>query len=125
MKLFAESIDPNLADRLIIPQEQAGEKEVEETSQDLAKISSGQVVNAPDNANTQLRMQVVQQYLQGTEEIPAQDVAQRLQSEEGFKARLENYVKQIEHQEAQRRNALTGKLGAPPGNVPASSQPQG
>ena len=121
MKLFAESIDPNLADRLITPQQTASNKEIEETSNDLAKISSGQVVNAPENANTQLRMQVVQGFLQGTQEIPANDVQERLQSDEGFKARLEGYVKQIEHQEQQRRNALTGKLGSPPGNVPASN----
>ena len=121
LKLFAESIDPSLADRLIMPQQEAQDKEIEETSQDIAKIASGQVVNAPNNANTQLRMQVLQNYMEGTEEIPAQDVQSRLQSEEGFKARLENYINQIQHQEQQRRNALTGKLGAPPGNVPASS----
>lgn len=121
MKLFAESIDPNLADRLIVPQQQASEREVEETSQDLAKISSGQVVNAPENANTQLRMQVIQGYLQGTEEIPAKDIQERMQSDEGFRARLEGYIKQIQFQEQQRRNALTGKLGSPPGNVPASN----
>lgn len=125
MKLFAESIDPNLADRLIMPQQASTQKEVEETSSDLAKIASGQVVNAPENANPQLRMQVVQGYLQGTEEIPGEDIQNRLQQDEGFKARLENYMKQISFQEQQQRNALTGKLGAPPGNVPASSaQPQ-
>jgi hypothetical protein len=121
LKLFAESIDPTLADRLIMPKQEAQEKEVEETSQDIAKIASGQVVNAPPNANTQLRQQIIQQYLQGTEEIPATDIQNRLQSEEGFKARIENYIKMLEHQDAQRRNALTGRMGAPPGNVPASS----
>lgn len=121
MKLFAESIDPNLADRLIMPQQASSQKEIEETSADLAKIASGQVVNAPENSNTQLRKQVVEGFLEGTEEIPALDVQQRLQSDEGFKARLDNYMKQISFQEQQQKNALTGKLGAPPGNVPASN----
>jgi hypothetical protein len=108
-----------------MPQQASTQKEVEETSSDLAKIASGQVVNAPENANPQLRMQVVQGYLQGTEEIPGQDIQNRLETDEGFKARLENYLKQISFQEQQQRNALTGKLGAPPGNVPASNaQPQ-
>ena len=50
-----------------------------ETSMDIAKISSGQVVNAPTKgANPQLRLQVLQQYAQGTEQIPAEDVQQRL-----------------------------------------------
>ena len=121
LKLFAESIDPTLSDRLIMPKQEAQEKEVEETSQDIAKIASGQVVNAPPNANTQLRQQIIQQYLEGTKEIPATDVQNRLQSDEGFKARIENYMKMLAHQDAQRRNALTGRMGAPPGNAPASS----
>ena len=121
LKLFAEHIDPTLADRLIMPKQEAQEKEVEETSSDIAKIASGQVVNAPQNANTQLRQQIIQQWMEGTEEIPATDVQERLQSDEGFKARIENYVKMLQHQDDQRKNALTGRMGAPPGNVPASS----
>ena len=123
MKLFAEAIDPNLADRLIMPQQASSAKEVEETSADIAKIASGQVVNAPENANSELRMQVIEGWVKGTEEIPAQDIQEKLQSDEGFKARLENYVKQIQHQAQQQKNALTGKLGAPAGNVPATSTP--
>jgi hypothetical protein len=66
-------------------------------------------------------MQMLQQYLQGTEEIPASDVQERMQSDEQFAARLQNYSSQLSFQEQQQKNALTGKLGAPPGNVPASS----
>ena len=121
LKLFAEHIDPTLADRLIMPKEEASEKEAEETSADIAKIASGQVVNAPQNANVQMRMQILNNYMQGTEEIPATDVQQRLQSDEGFKARIENYMKMLEHQEQQRRNGLTGRMGAPPGNAPPTS----
>jgi hypothetical protein len=68
-------------------------------------------------------MKVIESYLQGTEEIPAQDVQKRWQEDEAFKARLDAYVKQIQHQAQQRQNALTGKLGTPPGNVPGTSQP--
>ena len=65
-----------------------------ETSMDIAKISSGQVVNAPTKgANPQLRLQVLQQYAQGTEQIPAEDVQQRLQQDEKFSDRLSNYRK--------------------------------
>lgn len=121
LRVFVESLDPNLAAKLVLPKETATNKEVEETSADIAKIASGQVVNIPEAINTQLRMQVVQSYLQGTEEIPAEDVQQRLQEDEGFKTRLESYIKQIEHQAQQQTNALTGKLGTPPGNVPGTS----
>jgi hypothetical protein len=121
LRVFVESLDPNLAAKLVLPKETATNKEVEETSADIAKIASGQVVNAPEAVNTELRMQVIQSYLKGTEEIPAQDVQQRLQEDEGFKTRLESYIKQIEHQAQQQTNALTGKLGTPPGNVPGTS----
>lgn len=121
LRLFAESIDPTLADRLIMPKQEASEKEVEETSADIAKISSGQVVNAPQNANVEMRMKVIQDWLQGTEEIPGQDNQQKMQSDEAFQARMQNYMSQLSHQSQQRKNALTGRMGAPPGNVPATS----
>tara|TARA_R110000850_G_scaffold2980_2_gene13952 strand:+ start:367 stop:2445 length:2079 start_codon:yes stop_codon:yes gene_type:complete len=121
LQTFLEAIDPGLASKLIAPAQEATNKEIMETSEDIAKIFSGQVVNAPENANVQLRMQMLQQYLQGTEEIPASDVQERMQSDEQFAARLQNYSSQLSFQEQQRTNALTGKLGAPPGNVPASS----
>jgi hypothetical protein len=121
MRMFAENIDPAMADRLIAPEQEATDREVEETSQDIAKISSGQVVQAPQNANTQLRMQVMQSFLQGTKEIPATDVQNRMQTDEGFKARIEQYVKGLEFVEQQRQNALIGRLGTPQGNAPATS----
>lgn len=121
LKVFLEAVDPNLASKLIAPAQEATNKEVLETSSDLAKIFSGQVVTAPPNANAQLRLQIMQQYLQGTQEIPAEDVQARVQEDEQFAARLQNYASQLEFQQVQQRNALTGALGAPPGNVPATS----
>jgi hypothetical protein len=122
LRKVLEAIDPNLANQLIAPQQEATDKEIKETSADIAKISSGQVVNAPEGANSQLRLQVLQQWLQGTEEIPAQDVQQRLQEDEVFAARLQIYAGQLEQQQAQQKNALIGQLGTPPGNVPGTSE---
>ena len=67
-----------------------------ETSNDIAKIASGQAVNPPQNANAQLNC--TQQYLQGTEQIPADDVQQRLQQDEKFRQRMELYQKQLTFQ---------------------------
>ena len=111
----------SLAGQLIMPAQEATDKEIKETSADIAKISSGQVVNAPQGANAQLRMQVLQQYLQGTQEIPAQDVQQRLEQDEAFAKRLQAYSSQLEFQQQQQRNALIGQLGTAPGNVPGTS----
>ena len=121
LRTFLDAIDPNLAGQLIMPAQEATTKEILETSQDIAKISSGQVVNAPPNANAQLRLQVLQQYLQGTEQIPAEDVQQRLQQDEKFRQRMETYQQQLQFQIQQQQNAVTGALGTAPGNVPASA----
>jgi len=67
-------------------------------------------------------MGIINNFLQGTEEIPATDVQNRYQSDEQFKARIDNYMKMLQHQEQQRKNALTGRMGAPAGNAPPTSQ---
>jgi len=122
LRKVLEAIDPNLAGQLIMPAEEASDKEIKETSADIAKIASGQVVNAPQQgANAQLRMQVLQQYMQGTEEVPATDVQERMQTDENFAKRMQTYVGQLEQQQAQQRNALIGQLGTAPGNVPGTS----
>jgi len=123
LRIFVESIEPNLATQLITPKETATAKEEEETSADIAKIASGQVVNAPENANAELRMSVIQNYLQGTEEIPGNDIQERLQQDEGFQKRLQTYMGQLQQSLVQQQNAMIGRLGTPPGNMqPASMQ---
>ena len=120
-RVFVESIDANLATKLIQPKETATQREEEETSADIAKIASGQVVNAPPNANAELRMSVIQNWLQGTEDIPGTDIQEKLQQDEGFQARLQTYMGQLQQAVQQQKNALIGKLGTPPGNMPPTS----
>jgi len=122
LRKVIEAIDPNLANQLIMPSQEATTKEIIETSNDIAKIASGQVVNAPENgANPQLRLQVLQSYIQGSEAIPATDVQERLQSDENFAKRLQTYAGQLEFQQQQQMNARIGQLGTAPGNVPGTS----
>ena len=121
LRTFLDAIDPNMASQLIMPAQEATTKEIIETSNDIAKIASGQVVNAPQGANAQLRLQVMQQYLQGTEQIPAEDVQARLQQDEKFRQRMETYQGQLTFMIQQQQNALTGQLGTAPGNVPATA----
>ena len=120
LRTFLDAIDPNLSSQLIMPAQEATTKEIIETSNDIAKIASGQVVNAPQGANAQLRLQVLQQYLQGTEQVPADDVQQRLQEDERFRQRMETYQKQLSFQIQQQQNAQIGMMGTAPGNTPAS-----
>ena len=60
LRKVIEAIDPNLANQLIAPAQEATDKEIKETSADFAKIASGQIVNAPQNSNSQLRLSVLQ-----------------------------------------------------------------
>jgi hypothetical protein len=122
LRKVLEAIDPNLASQLIMPTQEATTKEIIETSNDIAKIASGQVVNAPEKgANPQLRLQVLQSYIAGSEAIPATDVQERLQSDENFAKRLQTYASQLEFQQTQQQNAKIGQLGTAPGNVPGTS----
>jgi hypothetical protein len=122
LRKVLEAIDPNLAGQLIAPVEEATDKEIQETSADIAKIASGQVVNVPQQGvNSQLRLQKLREFLEGTPEIPAQDVQQRMQEDENFAKRLQTYAGQLEMMQAQQRNAIIGQLGTPPGNVPGTS----
>jgi hypothetical protein len=122
LRKVLEAIDPNLASQLIMPQQEATDKEIKETSADIAKIASGQVVNAPqEGVNAQLRMQVLQSYIQGTPEVPATDVQERMQTDENFAKRIQTYVGQLDMMQEQQKNALIGQLGTAPGNVPGTS----
>ena len=122
LRKVIEAIDPNLAGQLIAPQEEATDKEIQETSSDIAKIASGQVVNVPQQGvNSQLRLQKLREWLSGTEEIPADDVQQRMQEDENFAKRISTYAGQLEMMQTQQKNALIGQLGTAPGNVPGTS----
>jgi hypothetical protein len=122
LRKVLEAIDPNLAGQLIAPAEEATDKEIQETSADIAKIASGQVVNVPQQGvNSQLRLQKLQEYLRGTPEVPATDVQQRMQEDENFAKRLQTYAGQLEMMQMQQKNAIIGQLGTAPGNVPGTS----
>ena len=121
LKAMAGAMDSSYADRFVRSTQQATEEEARKTQEDISKMVSGQVVNAPENANTQLRMQVIEQWMQGTEDIPAEDVQQMLQNSPQAQARIQKYIEQLQFQDTQRQNALIGKLGTTPGNsVPSA-----
>lgn len=109
--------DPIIADKILIPQEEATEKEMNEEKDLITRMWSGMDVDLQMPFNPQLRMQVFQDWLSGSETIPASDVQQRLQSDPAFKARVEKHQKQIQQQIAQQQNAQIGQLGTAPGNM--------
>jgi len=109
-----EMIDPVLAEDVLVPTEVAAKKEVTETHSDLSKMWAGIDLDAPtQGVNPQLRLQVMQQWMQGPQDNPAQDVQTRVANDPALQNRLKRYGDQLQFQIQQRDNALTGRLGAP------------
>lgn len=114
-----EIIDPVMAEDVLVPSDVAAQKEVRETQDDIAKLAAGIDLDVPQTGiNPQLRLQTLQNWLQGAPDNPATDVQQRMQSDEPFKNRVERYGKQLQFQLQQRQNAMIGQIGtAPAGNT--------
>ena len=104
------SIDPVLADRVLQPTEAAQEQVVNQVTDDLAKIFAGIEMPARPNG-AQIALTVIQQY------ASQPDVAQRLQSDEAFAARLEKYAGQYTFQMQQAQNAQIGRVGTEPAQM--------
>ncbi len=93
---------------LISSPQDSDRREILETQSDLAAIYSAQPVNAPTHCNSQLRLQIVSDYVQ------TPSIAARMQTDKDFADALQNYAKQLQFQIQQARNALTGRYGAEP-----------
>jgi hypothetical protein len=106
----ANSIDPVLADRVLQPTEAAEEQIVRQVTDDLAKIFAGIEMPARPNG-AQIALSVIQQY------TSQPDVAQRVQQDEAFRARLEKYAGQYTFQMQQAQNAQIGRVGTEPAQM--------
>ena len=110
-----EMIDPVLAEDVIVPTDVAAKKEVTETQSDLAKMWSGIDLDVPQQGiNPQLRLQVMQQWLQGPQDNPAVDVQARMAADPALQKRVQRYSEQLQFQITQRDNALIGRIGTAP-----------
>jgi len=115
--LGVELLSPMFVDRVIEPKEQGTAKAMEEERQALAQISAGMDLDVPEDDLHELKLKVLQEYIQGSKDIPADDVQERLQKDEKFAERLEKRFKQRTFQIQQKENAQIGRLGAAPGNM--------
>lgn len=105
LQLMLESVDPNIAERIILPKDAAAQKFVTDEQSALSKIFAGMDQDIHQGDPAQLGLQVIQQYAQ------APDVQQRLQQDPNFKQRLEKRAKQYQFQLTQANNAKIGRLG--------------
>lgn len=114
MRMVIEALLGSVAsERLITPQDVAANKEISSTREDITQMASGIDKDAPTNANVDLRIQVIQQWMQGPPDNPATDVQQMMAEGTPVRKRLERYMKQLQQQKVQQQNATTGRLGAP------------
>ena len=107
---MANAIDPVLADSILQPAEVAQQEMLENVTNDLAKIFAGIEVPARPNG-AGIAMQIIQNYVQQP------DVAQRMQTDEAFRARFEKYVGQYQFMQTQRQNAEIGRIGTNPAQM--------
>lgn len=110
LELLSAQINPFIADYVLQPVEEAQDKMLKDISDDLSKIYAGIEMPARPNGAA-FAMQLVQAYTQQP------DVAQRLQSDEAFAARLQKYAQQYQMMQMQAQNAVTGRLGTSEANV--------
>jgi hypothetical protein len=113
LDIGAAGIDPVMADAVLQPVEDAQQQVVKDVTDDLAKIFAGIEMPARP-AGASIAIQVIQEYIQQP------DVAQRLQTDQAFQARLQKYSGQYTFQMQQAQNAQIGRVGTAPaqmGNV--------
>ena len=110
LDVAAASIGPVMADAILQPVEDAQQQIVKDVTDDLAKIYSGIEMPARP-AGAQIALQAIQQYAQQP------DVAQRLQTDEAFAARMQKYIGQYTFQMQQAQNAQIGRVGTAPAEM--------
>jgi hypothetical protein len=107
-------IDPMVSDKVVLPKAVAAQKEIKDTQDDIAKMTSGIDIDVPEKVNAELRTQVMQRWMQGTPDNPAVDVQASLQQNPSLQKRVERYMKQLEFVLTQQQNAQTGRKGTVP-----------
>jgi hypothetical protein len=110
LDIAAVEIDPVMADAVLQPVETAQQEMVKNVTDDLAKIYAGIEMPARP-AGAQIAIQVIQQYSQQP------DVAQRLQTDQSFAARMQKYAGQYTFQIQQAQNAQIGRVGTAPAQM--------
>jgi hypothetical protein len=104
---IAGSISPVLADSILQPVEVASQQVVKQVLEDLTMLYSGIEVGARPQGQ-QIAIQTIQQYTQQP------DVAERLQQDEAFAARVQKYYAQYAFALQQAQNAQIGRMGTAP-----------
>lgn len=114
LQMAVEQIGPGWGERVILPKETASQKAVEEERMAIAQITSGIDLDVRPNDAHEVKMQVFQQWIQQP------DIQEKIQQDEGLKARIDNYAQKRMFQMQQQQNASIGRLGGTPSQFGAA-----
>lgn len=117
LQVILDAIDPNIAERIIQPQSVGVQKAIQDEHTALSQIFSGIPKDITPGSPPDIGLQQMEQWMQQP------DVAQRYQTDEAFKNRVDTRVKQYQFQKQQAQNAQIGKMGAV-NEIPNSMQQQ-
>tara|TARA_R110000764_G_scaffold12949_1_gene37523 strand:+ start:3002 stop:5095 length:2094 start_codon:yes stop_codon:yes gene_type:complete len=110
ISVIASSIDPVLADGVMMPLESANDQMLKNVTDDLSKIYAGIEMAARPNGS-QAALQLIQQY------VNQPDIKNRLQQDEAFAARIQKYAGQYQFAVQQAENAQIGRIGTAPAQM--------
>ena len=103
-------IDPNLGERVLKPGEEASAAEAEDERTVLAKMATGLATDVKPGQAWKLRAETLEASIQ-----KSQEMMRRFQNDPGFRAMVQERLKQLNHQVQQYTvNAQTGRLGGKP-----------
>lgn len=110
VKMGLQSIDPTLADELVMDNQTAMQKVMEEVDNNLMRIALGnEAMYTENDPAAQMKLQVVEQRMQAN-----QKYQQMMAQDESFQALLQNYVKNLQMSISQQQNKQIGRTGVEP-----------
>jgi hypothetical protein len=110
VQIAFELWDPNLAERVMKPGEQAAEQEIADEQAVLTKLASGVPVDVKPGQAYQMRLDYVTNTVTKSKKL-----SEQYAKDEDFRELLDNHVKELQHQiEQQGVNKDYGRLGGRP-----------
>lgn len=109
VQLSAETIDPTLAEKIVMDKQTASQKEIEDEQNAWVKIMAEIEPIPVEGVNFQLRQQTAQQIIETSAELQ-----KRMQEKPLVKQLSENRMKYLQFGIQQQENAQIGKVGVKP-----------
>jgi hypothetical protein len=105
--MLIRAVAPEMANDLIVNQEQASQKMFKDVQSDIALMLLGnEALYQENDPAASTKMQYAQQIIQSNQKAQA-----ALQQDQNFQALFQNYVKSLQMSMMQQQNAQIGRIG--------------